>query len=100
MASRALQTWRLIGELDFDAVRREAERPFQVLLAASAAGDAERLALALAGEPHPWLIPRALAEVERGPRPLDLALAVVRGAEPVPRWSRCPSGCARRGCRS
>jgi uncharacterized protein (DUF697 family) len=83
MAPRALQAWRLIGEIDLEAIRLEAERPFQVLLAAEEPADAERLALALAGEPHPWLLARAAEAAlrEAGSRAFDLALAIARGAE-------------------
>lgn len=86
MPPRMLQAWRLIAELDFEGIRREAERPFQVLVAADDRADAERVAHLLAGESHPWLQARAPAEAlrEAGSGTLDLALAVARGAELSP----------------
>ena len=86
MAPRVLQAWRLIAELDFEGIRREAERSFQVLVAADDRADAERMAQLLAGEPHPWLQVCAPAEAlrEAGSGTLDLALAVARGAELSP----------------
>ena len=35
--------WRVLKEADLNKLRREAERPFQVLLVAEDIGDAERL---------------------------------------------------------
>ena len=73
--------WRVLKEADLGKVRREAERPFQILLLAEDVRDAERLGELLsgpAGSRHPWLLPTDSAEAARYARsePLDLAVAV------------------------
>jgi uncharacterized protein (DUF697 family) len=81
--------WRVLKEADLSKIRREAERPFQVLLVAEDAGDAERLGLLLSGpEPtrHPWLIPADPAEARRaaGSGVLDLAVVLSPTRAPSP----------------
>ena len=52
--------WRLLKEADLNKLRREAERPFQLLLVAEDVSDAERLGELLSGPEairHPWLLP-------------------------------------------
>jgi hypothetical protein len=41
--------WRVLKEADLNKVRREAERPFQVLLVAENVRDAEQLGVLLSG---------------------------------------------------
>jgi uncharacterized protein (DUF697 family) len=86
MAFGPLKAWRLISEADFEGIRRDAERRFQVLVAADERGDAEEIARLLAGEPHPWLVVRDPEEARREAVSgvLDLALVVARGAELSP----------------
>ena len=49
--------WRTLKEADLAAIRRDAERRFEVLVVAEDGGDAERLAQMLTGadREHPWL---------------------------------------------
>ena len=51
--------WRTLKEADLAAIRRDAERSFEVLVAADAAADATRLAELITGAhpAHPWLTP-------------------------------------------
>lgn len=50
--------WRLLREIDLESIRREAERPFQVLVCAQDTADAEQLAALLSGSSprHPWVL--------------------------------------------
>jgi uncharacterized membrane protein YeaQ/YmgE (transglycosylase-associated protein family) len=57
--SNLSDVWRVLKEADLNKLRREAERPFQVLLVAGDIGDAERLGGLLSGPEatsHPWLL--------------------------------------------
>lgn len=86
MAPGALQTWRLIGEADFEGIRRDAERPFQLVVAADDRDYAIALGAQLAGEPHPWVKacdPEA-ARQEAGSGMVDLAILVAEGADLSP----------------
>jgi uncharacterized protein (DUF697 family) len=81
--------WRLLKEADLNKVRREAERPFQMLLVAEDVGDAERLGVLLSGPGttrHPWLLPADPAEARRvaGSGTLDLAVLVSPIPDPSP----------------
>jgi uncharacterized protein (DUF697 family) len=82
MAPRAFQAWRVIREADFEGIRADADRPFQVLVTADHRADAEAIAAALAAE-HPWLLVREpeAARREAGSGMLDLAVAVARGPD-------------------
>lgn len=76
--------WGLLKEMDLEAVRREADRPFQVLVVGQA-DDAEALADLLSGPEngrHPWLLCADAAEARRraGSGLIDLALLVTRPA--------------------
>jgi uncharacterized protein (DUF697 family) len=73
--------WRVLKEADLNAIRREAERPFQVLLVAQDVADAERLGLLLSapeGMRHPWLLPTDPADARHPASSgmLDLAILV------------------------
>jgi len=73
--------WGVLKEADLNKIRREAERPFQVLLVAEDVGDAERAGVLLSGPEttrHPWLLPADPAEARRaaGSGMLDLAVAL------------------------
>jgi uncharacterized protein (DUF697 family) len=73
--------WRVLKEADLNAIRREAERPFQALLVAQDVADAERLGLLLSapeGMRHPWLLPTDPAEARHPASSgmLDLAILV------------------------
>lgn len=50
--------WRLLREIDLDSIRREADRPFQVLVCAQDVADAEQLAARIGGPGarHPWVL--------------------------------------------
>ena len=81
--------WRVLKEADLNKLRREAERPFQVLLVAEDVGDAERLGVLLSGPEatrHPWLLPIDAAEARRvaGSATLDVAVALSPTPHPSP----------------
>jgi uncharacterized protein (DUF697 family) len=81
--------WRVLKDADLSAMRREAERPFQVLLVAEDLADAERLGVLLSGPEgarHPWLVPSGPAEVRQAASSgmLDLALVISSGPDPSP----------------
>jgi hypothetical protein len=70
--------WRVLKEADLNKVRREAERPFQVLLVAENVRDAEQLGVLLSGPEtarHPWLLTADPAEAQRAARSVTLDLA-------------------------
>ncbi|HET8645853.1 MAG TPA: hypothetical protein VFO85_10210 [Vicinamibacteria bacterium] len=50
--------WRLLREIDLESIRREADRPFQILVGAQDVADAEDLAARLSGKEarHPWVL--------------------------------------------
>jgi uncharacterized protein (DUF697 family) len=84
MAPRVVDAWRLIKEADLESIRRDAERPFQVLVAAADASAARALATALAdGETHPWVVPRSAEQAHReaGSGLVDLAVLVTDGPD-------------------
>jgi uncharacterized protein (DUF697 family) len=73
--------WRVLKETDLNAIRREAERPFQALIVAEDLADAERLGILLSGPEgvrHPWLLPANAVEARHPASSgmLDLALVV------------------------
>jgi len=77
--------WRVLKEADLNKIRRDAERPFQVLLVAEDLADAERLGVLLSGPEcmrHPWLLPTHPAEARRvaASGVIDLAILL----SPVP----------------
>ena len=81
--------WKIIREIDLEAVRAEADRSFRVLVLDEVAGDAESLARLLTGgrkgERHPWLVP-AHADLRPPLAPLpDVAVLVSREADLPPR---------------
>jgi uncharacterized protein (DUF697 family) len=81
--------WKIIKELDLEAVRTEAERSFRVLVLGETAGDAEAVARLLSsgrkGERHPWVV-AAEAGLHAPLSPLpDVAVLVTREPELPPR---------------
>jgi uncharacterized protein (DUF697 family) len=81
--------WRVLKEADLQKVRREAERPFQLLLVAEDVSDAQRLGMLLSSPEatrHPWLLPADPAEARRvaGSGTLDLAVALSPTPDPSP----------------
>jgi uncharacterized protein (DUF697 family) len=72
--------WRLIREADFENIRRDAERPFQLLLVASDVSQAEMLGRLLSRDErrHPWLLPATPDEARRraGAGLLDAAVLI------------------------
>lgn len=73
--------WRVIKEANLNAIRHEAERPFQALIVAEDLADAERLGILMSGPEgmrHPWLLPVNAAEARDPPSSgmLDLAIVV------------------------
>jgi uncharacterized protein (DUF697 family) len=88
VAVKVPDVWGLMKEMDLEAVRREADRPFQVLVIGHA-DDAERLADLLSGPAsgrHPWILCADAAEARRraGSGLIDLAVLVARPADPEP----------------
>jgi uncharacterized protein (DUF697 family) len=81
------ELWRLLTEMDLEAIRREAERPFQVLVVGEAE-DADGLSLLLSGPDghHPWVLRTDAAEARRraGTGLIDLALVATPTAETSP----------------
>jgi hypothetical protein len=79
--------WRVLKEADLNKLRREAERPFKVLLVAEDVGDAERVGGLLSGPEatrHPWLLTADTAEAQRAARSVTLDLAVALSSTPDP----------------
>jgi len=80
--------WRVLKEVNLEAIRREAERPFQIAVLADAPEDARRLAALLSGSQgeHPWIRTLDAEEGRRsaGSATFDLAVVVSRAAEPGP----------------
>jgi uncharacterized protein (DUF697 family) len=83
VAPRALEIWRLIGEADFEGIRRDAERPFHVLVAAPDEEDARALAARITGEPHPWVQACGpdTARHQAAAGTVDLAILLAHGAD-------------------
>ncbi|MET0554982.1 MAG: hypothetical protein ABW221_18210 [Vicinamibacteria bacterium] len=80
--------WGLLKEMDLEAVRREADRPFQVLVIGHP-DDAETVADLLSGAEHgrhPWILCADPAEARRraGSGLIDLAVIVTRPTDPEP----------------
>lgn len=79
--------WRILREVDLDAIRREAERPFQILIVADTRTDATDLARLLTGSGdgsiHPWLLPASPDEARRqaGSGLIDLAILLTRSGD-------------------
>jgi uncharacterized protein (DUF697 family) len=99
--ARAWDVWRIIREIDLEAVRAEAERVFRVLVLAEAYGDAEALASLLSGsrrgERHPWLV---VAETGPEPTPVplpDVAVLVSRDPDLSPRLGMATLAITARG---
>lgn len=85
--------WRVMREVDLEAIRDDAERAFRGQLAAEEASDAESAAALLSGargERHPWLAAGGLATLPSatsGAGPPDVAVLVTRVPELGPRLS-------------
>lgn len=81
--------WRILREIDLEAVRKESELPFRVQVVAEDERDAGALAAILCGASdgrhHPAVQP-SLAVLGPPPRPLpDVAVALSHGTELAPR---------------
>ena len=81
--------WHVLKEADLNKVRREAERPFLVLLVAEDVDDAEELGRLLsrpATTRHPWLLLADPADAQRAAssRALDLAIVLSPIPDPSP----------------
>src|SRR5438034_7170594 len=77
--------WRVLKEADLQAIRRQAERPFQALLVAEDVADAEQLGALLSGPDgmrHPWLVPADAAEARHPASSGMLDLAVLISPAP------------------
>jgi uncharacterized protein (DUF697 family) len=75
--------WRVIRDVDLEAVRRAAQERFDLAIVADAAEDADRLHALLSGDPtttppHPWISAAPTAEVERLPATPVTAILVTR----------------------
>jgi uncharacterized protein (DUF697 family) len=82
---RLPDVWRVLKEVDLQQIRRDAERPFQLLLVAEDIGAAERLSVLLggaAGARHPWLSPAEPAETRPAAESAALDLAVLLTPSP------------------
>lgn len=95
---RSWDVWRILREVDLDAIRAEAELGFRVQLLAEVERDAIALARLLSGPGeghHPALLPAA-ATLGALPEPLpDLALALSRGPDLAPRLALATETLAR-----
>jgi len=59
--------WRIIRDIDLDAIRRDALAPFELLVVADELEDALRVHQLLhQGEPHPWVSTVRAADVQAG----------------------------------
>ena len=76
--------WRILREVDLEAIRRGAESRFQVMVAADDVGDARRFAELIG--PHPWLevVDASAAASIASREPFDLAVLVSRSADLSP----------------
>jgi uncharacterized protein (DUF697 family) len=85
--------WRVIREVDLEAIRADSERSFRAQLAAEDPADADAAAILLsgaAGERHPWLAtgaPAKLPSVPGNGSAPDVAVLVARAPELCPRLS-------------
>jgi uncharacterized protein (DUF697 family) len=85
--------WRVMREMDLEAIRADSERSFRALFAAEDPADAESAATLLSGaggERHPWLAASGLAglpAVAAGVSPPDVAVLVTRTGDLGPRQS-------------
>jgi uncharacterized protein (DUF697 family) len=86
--------WRVLSELDLGAIHREAQRPFDLLIAGDSLAEAHAVALGLngprAGGLHPWI--RVAEAKEEGPTPspgmANAALIVTRSPKLSPALAR------------
>jgi len=80
--------WRTLKEADLAAIRRDADRRFEVLVVAEEAADAARLAEMLTGadRAHPWLVPSTPdgARDRMAPAGLDAAILLSRSEDLSP----------------
>jgi uncharacterized protein (DUF697 family) len=71
--------WRIIRDIDLEAIRRQALAPFEVLVAADEIEDAVRVAdLLHPGEPHPWISTMRAGDVQPGETVPLVTLLVTR----------------------
>ncbi len=77
--------WRVLREVDLQAIRRDAESRFRLLVLADALADAAATAALLAGEPgHPWIETAAVPDPVAAPATVTLALLVTRAPDLSP----------------
>ena len=86
---RLPDAWRILREVDLQAIRRQSERQFHLLVVGDTLGEASRVAVLLSGAPdgarHPWISARAAEDVAGRPEPLaDVEITVTRAAEVPP----------------
>ncbi len=99
---RGPQAWRILREMDVQAIRRESERSFVLLVVGETRGEAARVAGLLSSDPdgghHPWVLARAAAEPTEGEGlRADLVIAVTRTAEVAPDLARTAGAAATAG---
>lgn len=86
---RPWDIWKIIKELDLEAVRAESERSFRVLVLGEAGRDAEAMAGLLSsgrkGERHPWVVAAEAGLHAPLSPPPDVAVLVSRDPELSPR---------------
>jgi uncharacterized protein (DUF697 family) len=88
---RLPDAWRILREVDLQAIRRQSERQFQLLVVGDTLGEAARVAVLLTGvadgSRHPWIATRPAEEVPREAAGLrvDALITVTRSVEtPIP----------------
>jgi uncharacterized protein (DUF697 family) len=88
MVPKLPDMWRVMKEVDLEAIRRDAERPFQIAILADDPEDRRKLSALLSGSQgeHPWIRSMDAEEARRaaGSATFELAVVVSRAAEPAP----------------
>jgi uncharacterized protein (DUF697 family) len=81
--------WRIIRDIDLEAIRRDALAPFELLVAADDLEDARRVHRLLhPGEPHPWVSTMRAADVQEGETVPLATVLVTRTQELSPSLGR------------
>ena len=85
---RLPDAWRILREVDLQAIRRQSERQFQLLIVGDTLGEAARVAVLLTGAPdgsrHPWIAARPAEDAPAGPALRTDALFTVTRAVEMP----------------
>lgn len=86
---RLPDAWRILREVDLQAIRRQSERPFQLLVVGDTLGEAARVGVLLTGAAdgsrHPWIAARNGEDAPPGgPQRVDALVTVTRSVETPP----------------